>query len=101
MCGGRSGATCGEAHGEVRHERSHPEHSGCPEAEASLLPPAAADFLSGTPIRTERPDYRQPPRKRGKRRRGWASFKNKTPKALARRRTPTHAGAKGGRLGVQ
>jgi hypothetical protein len=30
VCGGASGARCGEAHGGVRHERNHPEHSAAP-----------------------------------------------------------------------
>lgn len=66
-----------------RRSAGTPQHGAMPEAGASLLPPAAAGFLSGAPPALERPDLRQPPRKRGKRRRGWASFKNKTPKALA------------------
>ena len=40
------------------------------------------------------------PKKREKRRRGWASFKNKSPKALAWRHTPTHAGAQRARPGA-
>lgn len=50
MCGGASGARRGEARCGVRNERSTPEHSGCPEAGASLPLPTAADFLSGASI---------------------------------------------------
>jgi hypothetical protein len=93
MRGGERSEARGGALPQRRRSAGTPQHGAMPEAEASLPPPAAADFLSGAPVTEGAPEPSPATPKNGEAEAWVGIFKNKAPKALERRRTPTHAAA--------